>query len=179
MSSKITRFFTTNPASAPFWLLVRVWLGYQWLMAGYGKLTNPAWFGSDAGAALGGFVQGALSKTGGLHPDVQGWYASFLQGAVVPNLTAWSNAVTLGEMAVGLGLIFGLFTFAAAFFAFFMNINFLLAGTVSVNPIWLLIALSIMLAHRVAGSWGLDRFVQPYCAKLHTKFCHCGKPQSP
>jgi len=154
--------------SAPFWLAVRVYLGGQWLMAGYEKLINPAWFGSEAGAALGGFIQGALAKTSGLHPDVQGWYASFLQSVVLPHITVWSNAVTVGELLIGLGLIVGLCTFAAAFFGFFMNINFLLAGTVSVNPIWLLLALGIMLAHNVAGSWGLDRFARPY---LHQKCC--------
>jgi thiosulfate dehydrogenase [quinone] large subunit len=161
--------------SAPFWLIVRVYLGYEWLMAGYEKFTNPAWFGSGAGAALNGFVQGALAKTTGAHPDVQGWYASFLQSAVLPHLTAWSNAVTLGEMAIGLGLILGLFTCAAAFFGFFMNFNFLLAGTVSVNPIMLVLALLIMVGHKVAGLWGLDRFVKLYCAKLHNKFCSCNK----
>lgn len=160
--SSLTHFFTANTASAPLWFIVRLYLGYEWLMAGYEKLINPAWFGSDAGAALNGFVQGALSKTAGAHPDVQSWYASFLQSTVVPHINAWSNAVTLGELFIGLGLILGLFTCAAAFFGFFMNLNFLLAGTVSVNPIWLVLALGIMLAHRVSGHWGLDRFVQPF-----------------
>ena len=155
-------FFTANTASAPLWFVVRLYLGYEWVMAGYEKLINPAWFGNSAGAALNGFVQGALGKTGGLHPDVQSWYASFLQSTVMPNLVAWSNAITIGEILVGVGLIVGLFTATAAFFGFVMNINFLLAGTVSVNPIWLLLALGIMLAHRVAGHWGLDHFMMPY-----------------
>jgi thiosulfate dehydrogenase [quinone] large subunit len=168
--SSWAHFFTANKASAPLWFVVRLYLGYEWLMAGYDKFTNPAWFGSDAGAALNGFVQGALAKTAGAHPDVQMWYATFLQNAVLPHLNAWSHAVTLGELAIGLGLIVGLFTGAAAFFGFFMNLNFLLAGTVSVNPIWLVLALSIMLAHRVAGHWGLDRYAMPYL-KRKLLFC--------
>lgn len=160
--SFFTNFFTTNTVSAPLWFIARLYLGYEWFIAGYEKLINPAWFGSSAGAALNGFVQGALAKTTGAHPDVQGWYASFLQNAVLPHLNGWSNAVTLGEIAIGLGLILGLFTCAAAFFGFFMNLNFLLAGTVSVNPIMLVLALGIMLAHRVAGHWGLDRYAMPY-----------------
>ncbi|MDD3531371.1 MAG: TQO small subunit DoxD [Candidatus Pacebacteria bacterium] len=160
--SALTRFLTVNTASAPLWFVVRLYLGYEWLMVGYEKLVNPAWFGSNAGAALQGFVQGALGKTVGAHPDVQSWYASFLQSTVMPHLVGWSNAVTLGEIAIGLGLIVGLFTGVAAFFGFFMNLNFLLAGSVSVNPILLVLALSIMLAHRVAGHWGLDRYAMPY-----------------
>lgn len=128
---------------------------------------NPVWFGSDAGAAMNGFVQGALGKTEGLHPDVYMWYASFLKGAVLPNLVVWSNAISVGEVLVGLGLIVGLFTGVAAFFGFFMNLNFLLAGTVSVNPVMMLLALGVVLAHRVAGHWGLDRYAMPY---LRRKF---------
>lgn len=160
--SAFAHFFTSSTASAPLWFVVRLYLGYEWLIAGWDKVMNPAWFGTEAGAAVQGFVQGALGKTGGLHPDVQMWYASFLQSAVLPNAAGWANAIAVGEVLVGLGLIVGLFTAVAAFFGFFMNLNFLLAGTVSVNPILLVLALGILLAHRVAGYWGLDRYALPY-----------------
>ncbi len=160
--SAFAHFFTTNPISAPLWLIVRLYVGWQWLSAGWEKVLNPAWFGTGAGAALNGFIQGALGKTGGAHPDVQMWYASFLQHAVLPHLVTWSNFVAVGEVMVGLGLIVGLFTATAAFFGFFMNLNFMLAGTVSVNPILLVLTVGIMLAHRVAGLWGLDRYAMPF-----------------
>lgn len=164
--SRLPHFFIADKASAPLWFLARLYLGYEFLIAGWDKLANPAWFGSGAGAALKGFVQGALSQTTGAHPDVQMWYASFLQSTVLPHLVGWSNAVVLGELAIGLGLIVGLCTTTAAFFAFFMSLNFLLAGTVSMNPILVLLALGIMLAHRVSGRWGLDRFAKPYCHRI-------------
>lgn len=160
--SSFAHFFTASTHSAPLWLIVRLYLGWEWLMAGWDKVLNPAWFGSDAGAALNGFVQGALMKTSGAHPDVQMWYAAFLKGAVLPNLAVWSNAVAVGEVLVGLGLLVGLFTGAAAFFGFFMNMNFMLAGTVSVNPILLILALGLILGRRVAGYYGLDRYAQPF-----------------
>ncbi len=167
--SAFIRFFTLNTMSAPFWLVVRLYLGYGWLMAGWEKVTNPVWFGNQAGATMQGFVQGALGKTGGLHPDVQLWYASFLQSMVVPHLNAWSNAIAVGELLVGLGLIVGLFTGVAAFFGFVMNMNFLLAGAVSVNPIWLLLAIGIMGARRVAGDLGLDRYARPFLARKFSR----------
>lgn len=160
-------FFFTDTASAPLWFVIRIYLGYEWLMAGWGKVTNPVWFGSDAGAALNGFVHGAIAKTScapnvsACHPDVYAWYASFLQGVVLPNLVAWSNAVAVGEVLIGLGLITGAVTGIAAFFGFFMNLNFLLAGTVSTNPVMLVLALGLLLAWRVAGYWGLDRYILP------------------
>jgi thiosulfate dehydrogenase [quinone] large subunit len=164
--SSFAHFFIADKTSAPLWFVVRLYLGYEFFIAGWSKLASPAWFGSDAGAALTGFVQGALGKTVGAHPDVYQWYASFLQSAVLPNVNVWSNAVVLGEIAIGLGLIVGLCTRTAAFFAFFMAFNFLLAGTVSVNPTLIMLALGIMLAHRVAGHWGLDRWARPYCKRF-------------
>ncbi|MEK7604289.1 MAG: DoxX family membrane protein [Patescibacteria group bacterium] len=159
--SRIIHFFTASTMSAPLWLLVRLYLGYEWFIAGWEKVINPVWFGPSAGAAVQGFVKGALTKTTGLHPDVSMWYASFLQNMVLPNATAWSNAVAVGEVLVGLGLIVGLFTGIAAFFGFVMNMSYLLAGTVSMNPVMLFLALLLMAAWRVAGYWGLDRFAQP------------------
>lgn len=143
------------------WLIVRVYVGYQWLEAGLGKVGNPVWTGSDAGAALSGFVNGALSKTTGEHPDVQGWYAWFLQSVVLPNAKLFSNMVAFGEVLVGIALILGLFTGIAAFFGSFMNMNYLLSGTVSVNPILLFLSVFIVLAWRIAGWWGLDRWALP------------------
>jgi len=167
--SAFAHFFTADKRSAFLWLLVRLYLGYEFLMAGWSKVANPAWFGSDAGAALTGFVNGALAKTVGAHPDVYQWYASFLQSTVLPNVMVWSNAVVVGEILIGLGLIVGLCTRTAAFFAFFMAFNFLLAGTVSVNPVLIMLALGILLAHRVAGHWGLDRWARPYCRKWRSR----------
>jgi thiosulfate dehydrogenase [quinone] large subunit len=168
--SAFTHFFTASTASAPFWLIVRLYLGYEYLMAGWEKVASPAWFGSGAGAALQGFVNGAVAKTAcaptvaaaACHPDVQMWYASFLQATVLPHLVIWSNAVVIGELAIGLGLIVGLFTGAAAFFAFFMALNFMFAGSVSVNPILITLGIAVFSARRVAGYWGLDRYTRPF-----------------
>ena len=143
------------------WLLLRLYVGYEWLSAGWEKLNSPAWTGSQAGTALSGFVNGALAKATGAHPAVQGWYASFLQSVVLPNPAVWSWAVSLGEFLVGVGLIVGMLTGIAAFFGSVMNMNYLLAGTVSTNPILFALATFLVLAWKTAGWWGLDRWVLP------------------
>jgi thiosulfate dehydrogenase [quinone] large subunit len=143
------------------WLILRLYLGWQWINAGWGKLTNPSWVGSDAGTAISGFVQGALAKTTGAHPDVQSWYATFLQNVILAHLAFWSYVVSFGETLVGIALILGLFTGIAAFFGSFMNANYLLAGAVSTNPILFVIAILLILAWKTAGWWGLDRWVLP------------------
>jgi len=143
------------------WLILRIYLGWEWLQAGWGKLHNPAWTGNNAGAALTGFINGALQKTGGAHPDVQGWYGSFLQNVVLPNVHVWSYLVSWGEFLVGIALILGIFTGIAAFFGSIMNVSYLLAGAVSTNPIFFAIATWLVLAWKTAGWLGLDRWVLP------------------
>jgi thiosulfate dehydrogenase [quinone] large subunit len=143
------------------WVVVRFYVGWEWIRAGWGKLHSSAWIGSQAGTALTGFIQGALAKTQGPNPQVQGWYADFLKNFVLPNAATWGKVVSCGEFLVGLGLILGVFTGIAAFFGIFMNMNYLLAGSVSINPILLLLGLALLLAWKVAGWWGIDRWLLP------------------
>ncbi len=157
----LSRFLFADTRFAWFWLIARLYVGWEWLYAGYEKLINPIWVGPKAGVAVHGFLQGALQKTSGAHPDVSGWYGYIIQNIALPHSVFFSYLVTFGELAVGIALILGIFTGIAAFFGTFMNLNYLFAGTVSVNPLLLLIQLFIVLAWRIAGFYGLDRFVLP------------------
>lgn len=157
----ITKFLFADTRMAPVWLIARVYLGVLWLLAGWGKVTGGGWIGEGAGGAVQGFAQGAMAQTTGEHPQVTQWYAGFLESVVVPNAALFSYLVVLGEIAVGLGLIFGLFTGIAAFFGGFMNASFIFAGTAGANPLMFILAILIMLAWRVAGHWGLDRWALP------------------
>jgi thiosulfate dehydrogenase [quinone] large subunit len=157
----LSRFLFADSRFAWFWLIVRIYVGWQWLQAGWEKMGNPVWVGPKAGVALQGFLQGALQKVGGPHPDVSGWYGAFLQNIAMPHAAFLSYLVTYGELAVGIALILGIFTGIAAFFGTFMNLNYLFAGTVSINPLLLLIQLFLVLAWRIAGWYGLDRYVLP------------------
>lgn len=155
----IARFLFADTRLAWFWLIVRVYAGWQWFDAGWEKWGTPNWTGAQAGSSITGFVNGALSKTSGVHPDVNTIYAGFLQAFVLPYAAQWSWAITLGEMLVGLGLIFGCLTGFAAFFGGLMNVNYLFAGTVSTNPLLFVLATWLVVAWRVAGWYGLDRWV--------------------
>jgi thiosulfate dehydrogenase (quinone) large subunit len=172
----LARFLFADTRMAWVWLLVRVYVGWQWLVAGVEKLTGSnvdlghfgekvqggAWvFVPNTGAAIKGFAQAALTKASGEHPAVQGWYADFLRTFVVPHAGFWAYLVTFGEVAVGLGLLVGALTGIAAFFGVVMNFNYLLAGTVSINPILGVLGLVLVLSWRVAGYYGVDRYLLP------------------
>ncbi|GAA0136839.1 DoxX family membrane protein [Paenibacillus sp. YSY-4.3] len=156
----VSNFLFSNTRSASIWLIIRLYLGYAWLSAGWGKVTSDQWVGSNAGAGLTGFIKGALGKAAE-GKDVTGWYASFLENMVLPNATLFSYFVAFGELLVGLGLILGLLTGIAAFFGAFMNASFLFAGTLSTNPLLFILATWIVLAWKVAGWYGLDRWALP------------------
>jgi len=150
-------FHTTSYAW--LWAILRIWLGYQWLHAGWGKLFNPAWM--ETGASLRGFLTRATTiPEGGSAPAVYEWYRSFLQFLLDGGHYTWfAKLVVWGEILVGLGLILGAFTAIAAFFGAVMNMSFMLAGTVSSNPVMFTAAVLIMLAWKVAGWYGLDRWL--------------------
>jgi thiosulfate dehydrogenase (quinone) large subunit len=159
----VAHFLFHDPRAAWLWLVVRLYLGYEWIDAGWSKLTDPQgqWIGANAGKALAGFANAAIPKATGAHPAVQDWYATFLKDVVVPNAPAFAYVVAFGETLVGLGLILGALTGIAAFFGIVMNANYLLAGAVSTNPILAILAVFVVLAWRNAGWIGVDRFLLP------------------
>lgn len=156
---RIARFLFADTRIAPVWLILRLWLGYQWLQAAWGKWTEGGWVGKGAGGAVKGFAQGAIAQTTGEHPQVTGWYADFLENVVVPNAAVFSYLVIFGEMLVGIALVLGVFTGIAAFFGVFMNASYMFAGVAGANPLMAIVGVLLILAWRVAGWWGLDHWV--------------------
>ncbi|MEF3304092.1 DoxX family protein [Paenibacillus sp. GYB003] len=141
-------------------LLVRLYLGWQWLTAGWHKLTG----GFDAG----GFLRNAITKpiadkaTGEL---VYPTFTAFLEAFALPNVKLINVIIPLGEFLVGLGLIVGALTTAAAFFGLLMNFMFLFAGTVSTNPWLVLVGTIVFIGGANAGKFGVDYYLLPLLRK--------------
>ncbi len=80
-------------------------------------------------------------------------------------------------MLIGIALVVGFLVGVSAFTDGLMNAAFLLAGTVSANPIMFILATWLVLAWRVAGYYGLDYFILPRLgAPASPEFKH--KPKS-
>lgn len=99
---------------------------------------------------------------GGRPPITYEWYRDFINALLAGGHESWfAWLVTLGEIAVGLGLILGVLTGVAAFFGALLNMSFLLAGSASTNPVLFTLAIGLILAWKVAGYYGLDRYLLP------------------
>jgi thiosulfate dehydrogenase [quinone] large subunit len=178
---KAAKWLFASPSSAPIWLLVRIFIGYQWLHAGWEKVTgtspgtwnilgfhvpafgwgftSDSWLRSTAG--LKGFAAGALQNAGHPYSAVNyGWYASFLRW--IEHGGGWmAPIIAVGEVAIGVGLILGILTGVSAFFGGILTTSFGLAGVAGVNPLLFVAEVFLVLAWRNAGYYGVDRYLLP------------------
>lgn len=151
---------------APLWLLARLYLGYQWLLAGSHKVWGEGrWIAVDGadGQGLRGFWERAIAVPAeGRPPIVFDWYRDFLSFMLNHEWYTWfSWVIALGEVTVGILLIVGAFTGLAALGGAFMNFNFMLAGSASTNPVLFVIAILILFGWKTAGWIGVDRWLLP------------------
>ena len=158
-----------SKAASVLWLVARLWLGYEWLNAGYQKLwgseKSAFWYGGGAGVkgfSTAGIAGSATGKGGASY----GWGAGFLHNFVIPNSSWIAKLVTLSELAIGVLLILGLFTGAAAFAGIGLNLIYMFSGSAGVNPAYAIVSLFLILAWRNAGYFGLDRFALPAVRNL-------------
>ncbi len=159
-------FLFFSSSSAVLWLGIRLYLGFEWLSAGWHKLDDEAWRNGDA--LLGYWTRAASIPTpeqaeaGARAPITYDGWREFIQFMIDNEWYNWFNwVIILGETAVGFGLILGALTGVAAFFGAVLNVSFLLSGTTSSNPIMLILAIFVIVGWRVAGYIGLDRILLP------------------
>jgi thiosulfate dehydrogenase (quinone) large subunit len=157
----IAQFLFQNSKAAWIWLVVRLYIGWAWLEAGWHKFEDPAWM--ETGQGVLGFWQRALGTAPNGRPIiVYDWYRAFIQFLVDSGSHPWfAKLIVFGEIAVGLGLILGALVGIAAFFGALMNMSFLMAGTVSTNPVLFFAAMLLILAWKNAGYIGIDRYLLP------------------
>jgi thiosulfate dehydrogenase [quinone] large subunit len=158
---RIARFLFNNSRAGLLWLPIRVFVGFAWLEGGLHHLSDPKWI--TAGESLRGYWTNAalIPETGRAAISFE-WYRDFINVLLNTHSEGWfAWAITLGEIAVGLGLILGILTGIAAFFGALMNMSFLLAGSASTNPVLFTLSIGLILAWKVAGYYGFDRYLLP------------------
>ena len=135
--------------SGPTIAILRVGMGLNFLFAAYDKLRRESYAESME------FIFNVHWKDAAYE-----FYKPFIDAVVLPHLELFAALVTYGELAIAVGLIFGIFSRAAAVAAIFLNLNFILASggaILSVNADVGFILLSTILFAGAAGrSGGVD-----------------------
>ena len=159
----IARFLFQSTAAAWLWLVVRIWLGWAWLEAGWHKLTDPAWMDGSGSAILAFWTRAVAVPEPPARPLIAyDWYRAFLQYLIDIHAEGWfSKLIVFAELGVGIALIAGAFVGIAAAAGLTMNMAFMLAGTASTNPLLAMAAMLLILAWKNAGYVGLDRYLLP------------------
>jgi thiosulfate dehydrogenase [quinone] large subunit len=158
---RVADWLYRSRAASVLWLVVRLVLGYWWLNAGYQKIWGSEkaafWFGGGAGVkgfATAGVLGSATGKSGASY----GWWAAFLHNFVIPNSSWIAKLISLGELAIGIALVLGLFTGLAALGGLTLNMVYMFTGSAGVNPAYMILEVPLILAWRNAGYLGLDRY---------------------
>lgn len=160
-----------DPRLGMVWLAARLYVGWKFLEAGWDKVTGSEWLSSTEG--IHGFLgaAGSPEATAGEHASVSHWYAWLVNNVFLHVQGLLAYLVPFGEMAIGVGLILGIFTLGAAFFGAMLNLLFMLSGSLSagVNPIMFGLELLIMFAGGAAYVYGIDRILLPRLRRMWTR----------
>jgi thiosulfate dehydrogenase [quinone] large subunit len=156
------RMLFANAMMAPLWLLVRAYLGWSWLNAGMHKVQGDGWINNNGAAVEAFWKRIIVIPEKGNPPIMFDWYRDFIQFMLDQGwYSFFAYLIAFGEVAVGAALIIGLATGFAALAGATMNFNFMMAGTASTNPVLFVLAILLLLAWKVAGRIGMDRWLLP------------------
>jgi len=175
------------------WLVpIRLFLGYSWFMEGFRKIQE-GWLkniilagsaldgasgasaaadaASSASTAAGDAVAGTFSLVASHTPQ---WYAWIVDNLIVPNALLFQWFIVIGEIAIGLALISGTFTFIAALGSLALNINFLLS-TGMYPETWWYIPAALCLLGGAGRAFGVDHYLIPYLMRQWRYFVRNNK----
>jgi len=144
-------------------LLIRLFLAFEWLNSGTGKIQSIM---SDPSGYFGGLSKVFAAVWAKTNP--YSFMADFLTNWAAPNASTAVTAIAITEVLVGLSLLLGLLTRLGAFGGIVMNVIFILAAghtspsTMGINVVMIGAQLGMMIAPggRVLGVDGI----------LHRKF---------
>jgi thiosulfate dehydrogenase (quinone) large subunit len=105
-------------------LPLRIFLGVTFCYAGIDKLTDPAFLSASGPGSLGRLLHAAHGSAGA------GWLVDLALQAP----TGFGYAIALGELAVGLGTLLGLWSRVAALGGALLSLTFWLTVSWSVTP---------------------------------------------
>jgi thiosulfate dehydrogenase (quinone) large subunit len=145
-----------NSITAPLWplALCRIGIGILWLTALIWKLP-PSFIPPEGLRSLKDWMELEVQY------PVLPLYGQFVQSIVLPNFTLFAWATFIIELLIGLGLLLGVFTRAAAILGLLMGLN-LMIGLLEVPSEWvwsyimIIMFQALFIVTNPGRMWGLD-----------------------
>lgn len=158
-SPAVLTWLRESKLTTPVWLAVRVWIGIMWIQAGIAKVwgaENPSFLHNN-GAGVAGFA--------GHGVPAYSWWGSFMHSFVVPNASWIAVMVAFGELAIGIGLAFGILTRISALASLALLFTYVMSGTSSVCAFYALCALIVLATWRTSSWISVDGLYAGYRAR--------------
>lgn len=167
-------------------LAARLFVGWEFLYAGWMKASS-GWYTHAAGTAeVKGILAGAVASS---HPSAQDpfppvshWFGWLASNQLIPHAHLIGYLVVTGELAVGAGLILGLFVHLSAFFGVTLNTLFMFAGALGagLNPEMVLPGMLIVVSASTAvHALSVDRYALPVLRSRIPDVIHIGHHHAP
>jgi len=129
-------------------LPLRLFIGLGWLRSSIEKVVEPEWYN---GIALNLFFSERIAAGDVAFP----FYQSLMEGIFSTHAPLLGKIVIVGEFYCGIAILFGLFMRPALLAGIFMNLNFILAGSVNPSAFYIVIQLTL-LSSNVGRIFALD-----------------------
>lgn len=134
-------------------LPLRLFIGLGWLRASIEKLLEPDWY---SGAALHHFFYERIAEGDVAFP----FYQFLMEGLFLTHAPLLSKLIIVGEFYCGFAILLGLLIRPALLAGLFMNLNFLLAGSVNPSAFYIVIQLTLLVS--VVGEvFAIDSILLP------------------
>ncbi len=153
------------------YLTARLFVGWEFLYAGWDKATNN-WFHGAGSDEVKGFLGGAVGQShatsANAFPAVSHWFAWTADNVFLSHSEVISYLVVGAELCVGIGLILGLFLRLSALVGVTLNALFLFSGSLSagLNPEMIILGMVVLFgAAPAVYALTVDRY---YLPRLHT-----------
>ncbi len=138
-------------------VFLRIYVGNFYIITGLNKVGRGDW-GLGYQDSVAATVTGAIENE-----NVYGFYKTFLEGVVMPNLEVFTLLVTWGETFLGFAMLFGISVRLAGYLGAFMAFNYALASgraldlpSFDMSQTLILLTLGLSAAGR---SFGVDQYL--------------------
>ena len=163
----------SRKSSTLFLVVLRLYIGVLWVIEGVTKIQQ-GWLSPEhifivqtagvSSASQSGDATAAAAPTVAtvvpLLSQPPHFFTSFMNTFIAPYAHFFQSTIVLAEVAIGLALIAGCFTFLASLASIFLSINFILSAMAGKEIFWYIFG-AIALLGGAGRAFGLDYYIMP------------------